>query len=107
MLKAETFTGEDGTFALKTENFTGSATLVAAAKGYFLKDSEVSDVIACIEAIRSGGIYLSPSLGRTKPTISVVHTGAAELLEGLTATELLVLARVALFETRSSDTTAH
>ena len=30
----------------------------------------------------------------------MLHTDAADLLEGLTATELLVLARVALFETR-------
>jgi DNA-binding NarL/FixJ family response regulator len=69
------------------------------ARGYVLKDSAVSDVIDCIEAIRTGGIYISPSLGRSTPVLPSADNHVRELLRKLTQTELAVLSKVAEFMT--------
>ena len=69
------------------------------ARGYVLKDSAVSDILDCIEAVRSGGIYISPSLGRNRPALPAADRHVKTLLEELTPTERIVLAKVAEFMT--------
>ena len=69
------------------------------ARGYVLKDSAVSDVLDCIEAINSGEIYISPSLGRNKTVLPSTDRDVDRLLEKLTFTERLVLTKVAEFMT--------
>lgn len=69
------------------------------ARGYVLKDSAISDVIDCVDAIRAGGIYISPSLGKSRPVLPSADNQIRELLGKLTHTELVVLTKVAHFMT--------
>lgn len=69
------------------------------ARGYVIKDCAITDVIDCIATIESGGIYVSPSLGRSKVAAPLAHHGAGDLLKTLTPTEKRVLRGVASFLT--------
>lgn len=74
----------------------------AGVKGYVLKDSAVMDIVSCIKAVAAGRNYVSPELttflmdlARHKAPASAPQSG----LEGLTATELRVLALIADYKT--------
>ncbi len=76
--------------------------LEAGVKGYVLKDSAVTDIISCIKAVAAGQNYASPEL----TTYLVKRVRQAETarsarsdLEGLTTTELRILALLAEYKT--------
>lgn len=69
------------------------------ARGYVLKDDATSDVVACLDAVWGGGIYISPSLGRNKTILPSAADGGEALIAKLTVAEREVLARVAEFKT--------
>lgn len=66
--------------------------------GYVLKDSAVSDIVACVRAVASGRNYVSPTLGTYLVARARRATATAREAPGLarlTATERRVLSRVA------------
>jgi len=72
--------------------------LEAGVKGYVLKDSAVTDIISCLNAVAAGQNYTSPELTtylmnrvREVETESIRRSG----LEGLTDSELRVLSLIA------------
>lgn len=76
--------------------------LEAGVKGYVLKDSAATDIISCIKAVTTGQNYVSPEL-TTYLVKRVRQAEAAGLarsdLEGLTTTELRILALLADYKT--------
>ena len=69
------------------------------ARAFVIKDSAVTDLVDCLEAVCNGGIYISPSLGRNKPLLPKIDHSAASALEQLTPTERHVLVNLAQFKT--------
>jgi len=76
--------------------------LDAGVKGYVLKDSAAIDIISCIKAVAAGENYVSPELTtflvnrvRESDTSGVSPSD----LEGLTTTEVRVLAMIADYKT--------
>ncbi len=72
------------------------------AKGYVLKESAVTDIVACVQAVRSGQHYLSPSItsylvNRTRRTSALAEKQPS--LEELTPTERRVLRLIAEYKT--------
>ena len=79
-----------------------NAALDLGVKGYVLKDSAVSDIVACVRAVAAGEYYASPALtshliGRSRRAASL----AAERpgLAALTPTERRVLQLIAAYKT--------
>jgi len=71
-----------------------NAALDLGVKGFVLKDSAASDVVAAVRAVAGGEEFISPSL--SKYLVSRVRrAGGRHGLEGLTPTELRVLRLVA------------
>jgi DNA-binding NarL/FixJ family response regulator len=73
----------------------------AGVRGYVLKDSALTTIVACIEAVAAGKNYVSPELTTflmdlARPQSS---TSVPSGLEGLTATELRVLSLLADYKT--------
>jgi DNA-binding NarL/FixJ family response regulator len=80
--------------------------LELGVKGYILKDSRASDIVAGVQAVASGQVYASPALtnflfdrGR-RPSAPVPDKTSG--IERLTPTERRVLALVAAYKTSSA-----
>jgi len=69
------------------------------ARAYVIKDCAVTDLVASVEEVANGGIFISPSLGANKPLLPTIANGEADLLSLLTPTEKTVLTQVAAFRT--------
>lgn len=72
------------------------------AKGYVLKESAVTDIVACIQAVRAGQHYLSPSItgylfNRKKRADSFAEQQPR--LDDLTPTERRILTLIAEYKT--------
>ena len=70
--------------------------LRAGVAGYLLKDSAVAELEAALEAVSSGGTYLSPQIAQTVVTSFVSGQGLpADPLDGLTGRQREVLQMIA------------
>jgi len=69
------------------------------ASAYILKDSASENMVHCMEAIRRGEVYISPSLTGRTPKLPGLVSSDLESLGMLTKMERVVLARVAKFQT--------
>lgn len=69
------------------------------ARAFVLKDSAGEDIVSCLEAVRRGEIYISPSLGSHIPNLPQVGSADLQKLDTLTPTERTVLSKVAEFKT--------
>jgi DNA-binding NarL/FixJ family response regulator len=67
--------------------------LDTGAKGYVLKDSAVTDVVACLHMVAAGRAYISPAL--SSELLSRREEGGAPGLAGLTPAERRVLRFIA------------
>jgi len=78
--------------------------LALGAKGYILKDSAASEVVAGIRAVADGRVYTSPSLTKllVQASRGVPLKAPASSIERLTPTERRVLALVAAYKTSSA-----
>ena len=56
-------------------------------------------MVHCLEAVRRGEVYISPSLGGRTPKLPKLNSGELSSLDLLTPTERIVLAEVARFQT--------
>ena len=79
-----------------------NAALDLGVKGYVLKDSAVSDIVACVRAVAAGGHYASPALtthlvGRGRRAAALVEERPG--LAALTPTERHVLRLIADYKT--------
>ncbi len=52
-------------FSVLASRVRVSEAMRAGASGYLLKSAEPSEILAAIDAARAGGLYLSPSVGRS------------------------------------------
>lgn len=85
----------------KDEHFLNKA-LDLDVKGYLIKESAVTDIINCIKAVASGGVFISPAISglllkRVRRAERV--KGSAALLESLTPTERRILKLIAEYKT--------
>jgi len=69
------------------------------ARAFLLKDSAAADIVNCLEAVRQGDIFLSPTFGshRVEPPATPLETEPD--LEKLTRMERTVLGKVAEYKT--------
>lgn len=72
--------------------------LELGANAYVLKDGASSNIVKCLETVREGGIYISPTLGSHLPELPAINKDI-ELLNCLTDIEKRVLYEVAKFKT--------
>jgi DNA-binding NarL/FixJ family response regulator len=76
--------------------------LAAGVRGYVLKDSAVTDIVSCIEAVAAGKNFVSPELTTFLVDLAR-HTALTSAplsgLEGLTVTGLRVLSLIAGYKT--------
>jgi len=73
--------------------------MALGARAYLVKDSAAEHLVACIECVRDGGTYISPSMGGTELAVPTLEEDPSHLLEQLTDMERKVLAQVAEFRT--------
>ena len=73
--------------------------LELGARAYVVKDGAAENMVHCLEAVRRGEIYISPSLGGRTPKLPRLDIGESPSLDLLTETERIVLAEVAQFQT--------
>jgi len=73
--------------------------LELGASAYVIKDGAAENMVHCLEAVKRGEIYISPSLGGRTPKLPKLNTGELPSLDLLTPTERIVLAEVARFQT--------
>lgn len=69
------------------------------ARAYVLKDSAGDDMASCLENVRRGERYITPSLGSHTPIKPAANGLDLEALQTLTAMERTVLQKVAQFKT--------
>ncbi len=69
------------------------------ARAYVLKDSALADVVDCLQAVLDNKIFISPSLGRSKPLLPDLADASEFNINNLTAMECLVMRGVAEFKT--------
>ncbi|MEH6570171.1 MAG: response regulator transcription factor [Halioglobus sp.] len=69
------------------------------ARAYVLKDSALTDVVDCLRAVLDEKIFISPSLGRSKPLLPDMDDASVLSVESLTNMEQLVLRGVSEFKT--------
>jgi DNA-binding NarL/FixJ family response regulator len=69
------------------------------ARAYVLKDSALTDVVDCLQAVLDEKVFISPSLGRSKPLLPDMAEASVFSVESLTNMEQLVLRGVAEFKT--------
>ena len=69
------------------------------ARAYVLKDSALTDVVDCLQAVLDEKVFISPSLGRSKPLLPDMAEASVFNVESLTNMEQLVLRGVAEFKT--------
>jgi DNA-binding NarL/FixJ family response regulator len=69
------------------------------ARAYVIKDSALLDVVDCLQAVLDDKIFISPSLGRSKPLLPDMAEENDVNVESLTNMEQLVLRGVAEFKT--------
>ena len=85
----------------KNERFLNAA-IDSGVKGYVLKDSAVTEIIASIKAVHAGQPYISPALSAfliARSRRGETLAGATPGLESLTPTERKVLRLLAEFKT--------
>jgi DNA-binding NarL/FixJ family response regulator len=73
--------------------------LQLGARAYLLKDSASDDILGCLETVRRGDVYISPSLGGNRVRLPRESSAGAADLGRLTPMERTVLGRVAEFKT--------
>ena len=73
--------------------------LELGASAYVVKDGAAENMVHCLEAVKRGEVYISPSLGGRPPELPVIGSKDSESLDRLTETERIVLAKVAQFQT--------
>ena len=75
-----------------------NAAMDAGVNGYVLKDNAISDITACIKAVRKGQPFITPSLSHfllNRSRRSNAFTAGNPALKSLTKTELKVLRLIA------------
>ena len=73
--------------------------LELGASAYIIKDGAAENMVQCMEAVRRGEIYISPSLGGRTPKLPKLGARDSKSLDKLTETERIILAKVAQFQT--------
>ncbi|MBE9540516.1 MAG: response regulator transcription factor, partial [Proteobacteria bacterium] len=73
--------------------------LELGASAYVLKDGASECMQQCLEAINSGEIFISPSLGKPAPRLPDLNSTDGRALDILTEMERVVLSKVAEFKT--------
>lgn len=69
------------------------------AKGFMLKDSAAENLVQCLDAVLSGQLFISPSLGGVHSMLPTFSSPDSKLFDKLTKTEKLILALVAQYMT--------
>jgi len=73
--------------------------LELGASAYVIKDGAAENMVHCLEAVKRGEVYISPSLGGRTPKLPKLKIGELPSLDLLTPTERIVLTEVARFQT--------
>lgn len=73
--------------------------LELGARAYIIKDGATENMVQCLETVRRGEIYISPSLGGRTPILPKLGARDSRSLDKLTETERIVLAKVGQFQT--------
>ena len=73
--------------------------LELGASAYVLKDGAGECMQQCLDAINSGEIFISPSLGKPAPELPDLNSSDSQILDILTEMERVVLSKVAEFKT--------
>jgi DNA-binding NarL/FixJ family response regulator len=69
------------------------------ARAYVIKDSALTDVVDCLQAVLNNKIFISPSLGRSKPLLPDLADANEFDFDSLTTMECSVMRGVAEFKT--------
>ncbi len=73
--------------------------LSLGAKAYIIKGGEREDIINCLNKVKIGEVYISPSMGSQNLQFPIVDSAKSNTIEKLTKTEKKILAKVANFLT--------
>ncbi len=73
--------------------------LELGVNGYVIKDVAAENIVQCLDTVRRGEIYISPTLGGRVPKLPTFESVELESLKTLTEMERIVLEKVAQFLT--------
>jgi len=81
------------------ENAYLERALELGARAYIVKDGAAENLVHCLETLRRGDIYISPSLGSRTPKLPKLDATQSGSLDALTDMERIILSKVAQFQT--------
>lgn len=98
-LRAQRFATKIVFLTFHSEESYLNEALDAGANGYVLKDSAITDIVACLKAVSAGRNYISPSLSTYLLNRSGQRPSVSSALESLSPTEREILKLLAAYKT--------